>query len=116
MVFAVVAPYHALVRRQKGPARVLPRRDGVVQAVVEVWTRGVEFLSSFVSAVVWPRPPVGAAVVAPYQAQVRRPSGPARVLPRRNGIVQAVVRTWAQAVDLSSGLLGAVAFALLHES
>ena len=41
---------------------------------------------------------VWAAVFAPYRAHVRGLSGLARVLPRRNGIVQAVVGTWAQAV------------------
>jgi len=45
-------------------------------------------VSSIVGAAVEPRPPVGAVVVVPYQAQVRRPSGPARVHPRGNGIVQ----------------------------
>ena len=56
------------------------------------------------------------AVVAPYQAQVRKPSEPARVHPRENGIVQAVVGTCAQAVGLPLALLGAVAIALWHES
>ena len=55
-------------------------------------------------------------VVAPYQAQVRKPSGPARVHPWGNGIVQAVVGTCAQAVGLPSAHLGAVAIALWHES
>jgi len=60
-----------------------------------------------------PRSHVGAAVFAPYCAQVRGPSGLARVLPRRNGIVQAVVGAWALAVEFLSGFVGAVAFASL---
>ena len=35
------------------------------------------------------------AVVVPYQAQVRGPSGCARVLSQRNGFVQAVAGAWA---------------------
>ena len=54
---------------------------------------------------------VRAAVFAPYRTQVRGLSGLARVLPRRNGIVQAVVGAWALAVELS-GFVGAVSFAL----
>ena len=56
---------------------------------------------------------VWAAVFDLYHAQVRGPSGLARVLPRRNGIVQAVVGAWALAVELS-GFVGAAPFALLH--
>jgi len=58
---------------------------------------------------------VGAADFAPYCAQVRGPGGLARVLPRSNGIVQAVVGAWALAVELS-GFVGAADFALLHGS
>jgi len=63
-----------------------------------------------------PRSHDGAAVFAPYRAQVRGPSGFARVLPRRNGIVQAVVGAWALAVEFLSGFVGAAAFASLQES
>jgi len=56
------------------------------------------------------------AVVAPYQAQVRTPSEPARVHPRENGIVQAVVGTCAQAVGLPSAPMGAVTIAFWHGS
>ena len=49
---AVFALYRAQVRGPSGLARVLPRRDGVVQVVVGAWTRGAGFLSGFVSAVV----------------------------------------------------------------
>jgi len=59
--------------------------------------------------------PVGAAVFAPYRAQVRGLSSLARVLPRRNGIVQAVVGAWALAVELS-GFVGAAPFALFQGS
>ena len=56
------------------------------------------------------------AVFAMYQAQVRKPRGPARVHPRENGVVQAVVGACAQAVGLPSAHLDAEAVALLHGS
>ena len=62
---------------------------------------------------VGPQCQVGAAVFALHCAQVRGPSGHARVLPQRDGVVQAVVGTWALAVELS-GFVGAAPFALLH--
>ena len=63
-----------------------------------------------------PQSHVRAAVFAPYSAQVQGPSGLARVFPRRNGIVQAVVGAWALAVEFLSGFVGAAAFASLQES
>ena len=57
-----------------------------------------------------------AAVLALSPAQVRGQSGLARVLPRRNGSVQAVVGAWALAVEFLSGFVGAVVFALLQGS
>ena len=74
------------------------------------WKCGVGSVSKNVGAAVEPR----ATVVAPYQDQVRKPSGPARVHPRGDGIVQAVVGTCAQAVGLPSAHLGVVAIALWH--
>ena len=61
MVVAVVPPYHTQVRRPSGPVRVLPRRDGVVQAVVGAWTRGVEFIVTSLA----PRPAARRLVAAP---------------------------------------------------
>ena len=83
-----------------------------MQGVAGPWTCGAGCVLNIVGAAVEPQPPVGVAVVAPYQAQARRPSGPARVHPQGNGIVQAVVGTWGQAVGLPLALLGAVAIAL----
>ena len=57
-----------------------------------------------------------AAVLAPSPAQVRGPSGLARVLPQRNGIVQAWAGAWAFAIEFLSSLVVAAAFVLLHES
>jgi len=53
-----------------------------------------------------PQSHVRAAVFAPYRAQIRGPSGLARVLPRRNGIMQAVVGAWALAFKNFVGLCG----------
>jgi len=52
----------------------------------------------------WSR--AGVAVVSPSHAQVRGPSGRARVLPRGNGIVHVVVGAWEKFL---SGPLGAAA-------
>ena len=80
------------------------------------WTCGAKLLSDSVGAAVLPRPPDGMAVIALYQAQVRKPSRPARVLSRENGIAQAVVGSCAQAVVLPSRFLGAVSLASWHGS
>jgi len=113
---AVVPLYHAQVQGPSGHARVLPRSICIVQAVVGALARAAGLLSGFVGTVALPQSPVGAADVAPYQAQVRGPSGRARVLSLRNGFVQAVIGAWACGAKKLSGLLGAVAFALLHGS
>jgi len=63
-----------------------------------------------------PQSHVRAAVFAPYCAQVRGPTGLARVLPRRNGIVQAVVGAWALVVEFLLGFVGAAVFASLQGS
>ena len=60
-----------------------------------------------------PRYEVGAAVFALHCAQVRGPSGLARILPRRDGVMQAVMGAWALAVELS-GFVGAAPLALLQ--
>jgi len=60
-----------------------------VQGVAGPWDCGAGFVSNSVGV-----------AVGPYQAQVREPSEPARVHPREDGIVQAVVGTCAQAVGL----------------
>ena len=63
---------------------------GAVQDMAGPWASGAGFVTES----------VGAAVVAafgPYQAQIREPSGPARILPRKDGFVQATVGTCAQA-------------------
>ena len=69
-----------------------------MQGVAGPWNCDAGSVSKNVIAAVGPR----AIVVAVYQAQVRKPSGHARVHPRENGIVQAVVGTCAQAVGLPS--------------
>ena len=51
-----------------------------------------------------------------YEAQVRKPRGLVRVHSRKNGIVQTLVDTCAQAAGLSLAHRGAVAFALQHGS
>ena len=129
---AVLAPFPAEVRGPSELARVLPRRDGVVRAGAGAWAATVNFLSSLAPCLPMARlifvhvhcTPnfaagtlfhVGAAVFAPYRAQVRGLSGLARVLPRRNGIVQAVIGAWALAIDLS-GFVGAAPFASLQGS
>jgi len=96
---AVVSPPHVQVRGPSGRARVLSRRNGIMQVVVGAWEK---FLSGFVGATASPRSPLGVAVVAPYLAQVQRPSGPARVLPRGDGVVQAVVGAWARGAEFLS--------------
>jgi len=172
---AVFVLYRAQVRGPSGHARVLPRRDGVMQAVVGTWARAVK-LSGFVGAAPFellhsvrfvdilcrfgvvvprwkrcacvacpnlcvclagtcrtltrlvfvhvhcapgvaagPRFHVGTAVLAPYHAQVRGPSGLTRVLPRRDGIEQAVEGACSLAVELSDNV-GAAPFASLQGS
>ena len=83
-----------------------------MQGVAGPWNCDAGSVSKNVIAAVGPR----AVVVAMYQAQVRKPSGPARVHPRENGVVQAVVGACAQAVGLPSAHLDAEAVALLHGS
>ena len=63
---------------------------GAVQGMAGPWGSGAGFVSESVGAA------VGAAV-GPYQAQIRKLSGPARILPRKDGFVQAAVGTCAQA-------------------
>ena len=104
----VDAPAHAQVRGPNGRARILSRRNGIVQAVVGAWACGARFLSGFVGVVTLSQSPVGATVVAPYHAQVRRPSGRARVLSRGNGFVQAVVGTWACGAKILTGFVSTV--------
>ena len=63
---------------------------GTVQDMAGPWASGAGFVTES----------VGAAVVAafdPYQAQIRKPSGPARILPREVGFVQAAFGTCAPA-------------------
>ena len=127
---AVLAPFPAEVRGPSELARVLPRRDGVVRAGAWAWAAATNFLSSLapcwamvllifvhvhctLNFAVGTQFHVGAVVFAPYCAQVRGLSGLARVLPRRNGIAQAVVGAWALAVELS-GFVGAAPFASLQ--
>ena len=70
-------------------ARVPPQGAGVVQGVAGPWDCGAGFVSDSVGV-----------AVGPYQAQVREPSESARVHPREDGIVQAVVGTCGQAAGL----------------
>ena len=63
-------------------ARVLPRGVGVVQVVGGPRDCGAGFVSESVGV-----------AVGPYQAQVREPSGSARVPPLEDGFVQAAVGT-----------------------
>ena len=113
---AVLAPFPAQVRGLSELARVLSRRDGVVRAGAGAWAAAVNFLSSlapcramalliFVHVHCTPNFAAGTrfhvrAAVMGAAAQVGGLSGLARVLPRRNGIVQAVVGAWALAVEL----------------
>jgi len=83
-----------------------------VRKVAGSWNCDASSVSKNVVADVGPR----TIAFAMYQAQVRKPRRPARVHPRENGVVQAVVGTCAQAVGLSSAHLDAEAVALLHGS
>jgi len=58
------------------------QRAGIVLGMAMPWVCGVGFVSESVGV-----------AVGPYQAQARKPSGPARVHPREDGFVQAVVGT-----------------------
>ena len=105
------ALYQAQVRKPKWLARVLSRKNGVVQALgtcAQATGCAADFVSRKVFAVVAHRP--GAFV--PYQARVRKLRGLARVHSQENGIVQARVGTCAQAAGLSVAHLGAVSDAL----
>ena len=55
-----------------------------------------------------------AAVLALSPAQVRGPSRLARILPRRDGIVQAGLGAWTFAVEFLPVHVGAAAFVVLH--
>jgi len=83
------------------------------QAMVRLIFVDVCFVPDFAAG---PQSHVGAVVFTPYPAQVRGPSGLARVLPRRNGIMQAGVGAWAFAVEFLSSLVGAAAFVSLQGS
>jgi len=63
-----------------------------------------------------PLPYAGATVLALSPAQVRGPSGLARVLPRGDGIVQAGLGAWSFAVEFLPCHVGAAAFDVLHGS
>ena len=55
-----------------------------------------------------------AAVLALSPAQVRGPSGLARILPRRDGIVEAGLGALTFAVEFLPVHVGAAAFVVLH--
>jgi len=93
-------------------ARVFPQGACAVRGVAGPWDCVASSVSKNVVAVVGPQ----TAAFAMYQAQVRKPRRPARVHPRENGVVQAVVGTCAQAAGLSSAHLDVEAVALLHGS
>jgi len=65
---------------------------------------------------VGPHSQVVAAVLALSPAQVREPAGLARVLPRRDGIVQAGSGAWPCAVQFLSGHMVAAVLILWHGS
>jgi len=77
----------------------------------------LSFRSDFVPGfAVDPQSHNGAVVLALFPAQVRRPSGLARVLPRRDGIVQAGSGTWDFAAEFWSSHVVAAVWILLHGS
>jgi len=63
---------------------------GTVQDMAGPWASGAGFVMESVGASVF-------SAFDPYQAQIRKPSGPARLLPRKDGFVQAAFGTCAQA-------------------
>ena len=63
---------------------------GAAQDMAGPWGSGAGFLTENVGTAV-------GADVGPYQAQIRKPSGPARILPREVGFVQAAFGTCAPA-------------------
>jgi len=74
------------------------------------WTQG-GYVPDFAAG---PQSHAGPAVLALSPAQVRGPSGLARVLLRRDGVVQAGVGAWNFAVEFLPGHVSAAAFVVLH--
>ena len=74
------------------------------------WTQG-GYVPDFAAG---PQSHAGPAVLALSPAQVRGPSGLARILPRGDGVVQARVRARNFALAFPPGHMAAAAFAVLH--
>ena len=80
-----------VAQREKCRASLVPvLMVGVVQGMVGPWGSGVGIVTESVGTAV-------SADVGPYQAQIRKPGGPARILPREVGFVQADFGTCAPA-------------------
>jgi len=80
-----------VAQREKCRASLVPvLMVGAVQGMAGPWGSGAGFLTENVGTAV-------GADVGPYQAQIRKPSGPAHILPREVGFVQAAVGTCALA-------------------
>jgi len=80
-----------VAQREKCRASLVPvLMVGVVQGMDGPWGSGVGIVTESVGTAV-------SADVGPCQAQIRKPGGPARILPREVGFVQAAFGTCAPA-------------------
>jgi len=83
--------WSVIAQREKCRAALVPvLMVGVVQGMAGPWGSGVGIVAESVGTAV-------SADVGPYQAQIRKPGGPACILPREVGFVQAAFGTCAPA-------------------